>query len=61
VHGLPAGGRLINMEFFQVGPAVFKPSLKFIIHSHMWRLQPRLTNRLDEVFLPQYCPKELTQ
>jgi fumarate reductase (CoM/CoB) subunit A len=51
-----AGGQLINMEFFQVGPAVFKPNLLFIIHSHMWRLQPRLTNRLDEVFLPNYCP-----
>ena len=50
------GGRLINMEFFQVGLAVFKPNLMFIIHSHMWRLHPRLTNRLGEAFLPRYCP-----
>jgi len=51
-----AGARLINMEFFQIGPAVFKPNIQFIIHSHMWRLQPRLTNRLGEEFLPRYCP-----
>jgi succinate dehydrogenase/fumarate reductase flavoprotein subunit len=51
-----AGARLINMEFFQIGPAVLKPKMKFIIHSHMWRLHPRLTNRLDEEFLPRYCP-----
>ncbi len=51
-----AGARLINMEFFQVGPAVFNAPLKFIIHSHMWRLRPRLTNILGEEFLPWYCP-----
>jgi fumarate reductase (CoM/CoB) subunit A len=51
-----AGARLINMEFFQIGPAVFRPSIQFIIHSHMWRLRPRLTNRLGEEFLPRYCP-----
>jgi len=51
-----AGARLVNMEFFQIGPAVFKPQMKFIIHSHMWRLHPRLTNGLDEEFLPRYCP-----
>jgi len=51
-----AGARLINLEFFQVGPAVFNAPLKFIIHSHMWRLRPRLTNALGEEFLRQYCP-----
>ena len=51
-----AGARLINMEFFQVGPAIFNAPLMFIIHSHMWRLQPRLTNVLGEEFLPRYCP-----
>jgi fumarate reductase (CoM/CoB) subunit A len=51
-----AGARLVNMEFFQVGPAVFNTPLKFIIHSHMWRLRPRLTNVLGEEFLPRYCP-----
>jgi fumarate reductase (CoM/CoB) subunit A len=51
-----AGARLVNMEFFQVGPAVFRPRIMFIIHSHMWRLGPRLTNGLGEEFLPRYCP-----
>ena len=55
-----AGARLINMEFFQIGPAVFKPQMKFIIHSHMWRLGPRLTNRLGQEFLPRYCPSGVT-
>lgn len=51
-----AGARLVNMEFFQVGPAVVKPRIKFIIHSHMWRLRPKLTNILGEEFLGGYCP-----
>jgi succinate dehydrogenase/fumarate reductase flavoprotein subunit len=51
-----AGARLINMEFFQVGPAVFNAPLMFIIHSHLWRLRPRLTNAAGEEFLPRYCP-----
>ena len=51
-----AGARLINMEFFQVGPVVFNPPLVFIIHSHLWRLQPRLTNAKGEEFLSRYCP-----
>jgi succinate dehydrogenase/fumarate reductase flavoprotein subunit len=51
-----AGARLINMEFFQIGPAVFNPRIQFIIHSHMWRLRPRLTNALGEEFLSRYCP-----
>jgi fumarate reductase (CoM/CoB) subunit A len=51
-----AGAHLVNMEFFQVGPAVFNAPLTFIIHSHMWRLRPRLFNALGEEFLPRYCP-----
>jgi len=51
-----AGAHLVNMEFFQVGPAVFNAPLMFIIHSHMWRLRPRLLNVLGEEFLPRYCP-----
>lgn len=51
-----AGVRLVNMEFFQVGPAVFNAPLRFIIHSHMWRLRPRILNALGEEFLPKYCP-----
>jgi fumarate reductase (CoM/CoB) subunit A len=50
-----AGAKLVNMEFFQIGPAVVYPHLKFIIHSHMWRLKPRITNILGEEFLDQYC------
>ncbi len=55
-----AGARLINMEFYQIGPAVFKPPMKFIIHSHMWRLRPRLTNGLGEEFLARYCPSDVS-
>ncbi len=51
-----AGVRLVNMEFFQIGPAVYKPKITFILHSHMWRLRPRLTNGLGEEFLSRYCP-----
>ena len=39
-----AGARMVNMEFFQIGPAVMWPKIQFIIHSHMWKLKPRLTN-----------------
>jgi fumarate reductase (CoM/CoB) subunit A len=55
-----AGARLVNMEFFQVGPAVFNAPLMFIIHSHMWRLRPRLFNTLGEEFLPRYCPQGIS-
>jgi fumarate reductase (CoM/CoB) subunit A len=51
-----AGARLVNMEFFQIGPAVYRPKMMFIIHSHMWRLGPRLTNGFGEEFLHRYCP-----
>ncbi len=55
-----AGAKMVNMEFFQVGPAVVKPEMKFIIHSHMWRLQPRLTNSKGEEFLSNYCPSDVS-
>jgi fumarate reductase (CoM/CoB) subunit A len=50
-----AGCRFTNMEFFQCGPAVMKPGMKFIIHSHMWRLLPKLRNSEGRDFLPSYC------
>lgn len=50
-----AGCRFVNMEFFQCGPAVARPGMKFIIHSHMWRFLPKLTNRDGEEFLARYC------
>ncbi len=50
-----AGCRFVNMEFFQVGPAIAQKGLKFIIHSHMWRFIPRLTNCHGEEFLAGYC------
>ena len=52
-----AGCRFVNMEFFQIGPAVVHPGLTFIIHSHMWRFLPKLTNRDGEAFLAHYCTR----
>lgn len=54
------GAKFVNMEFFQVGPAVVNRNIHFIIHSHMWRLKPRLTNSQGEAFLARYCPAEVT-
>jgi fumarate reductase (CoM/CoB) subunit A len=55
-----AGAKLVNMEFFQIGPAVMKPKMQFIIHSHMWRLEPKLTNVHGKEFLSSYCPHGVT-
>ncbi|MGE5606128.1 MAG: FAD-binding protein, partial [Bacteroidota bacterium] len=55
-----SGAKLVNMEFFQVGPAVVNQNVHFIIHSHMWRLKPGLTNSLGEEFLSRYCPTGVT-
>ena len=55
-----AGCRFVNMEFFQIGPAVVHPGLTFIIHSHMWRFLPKLTNRDGEAFLARYCTGGVT-
>lgn len=49
-----AGCRFTNMEFFQCGPAVMKPGMKFIIHSHMWRFIPKLSNKDGKEFLSSY-------
>ena len=53
---LNAGATLTNVEFFQIGPGVVWPPLRFIIHSGLWRLAPSLTNGLGEPFLARYCP-----
>lgn len=53
---LRAGAKLTNLEFFQVGPGVVWPRIKFIIHSFIWRLGPKLKNVAGEEFLPRYCP-----
>ena len=55
-----AGARMVNMEFFQIGPAVVRPKMQFIIHSHMWKLRPKLTNACGEEFLAKYCPQGIT-
>jgi len=51
-----AGAQFVNMEFFQIGPGVVNPRMDFIIHSHMWRLKPRMTNSNGQEFLERYCP-----
>jgi fumarate reductase (CoM/CoB) subunit A len=51
-----AGARFVNMEFFQIGPGVVNPPMDFIIHSHMWKLKPRMTNTSGQEFLANYCP-----
>ncbi len=51
-----AGALLTNMEFIQIGPGVVFPKMHFIIHSHMWRLSPRLKNSLGKEFLDDYLP-----
>ena len=55
-----AGARMVNMEFFQIGPGVVEPKIQFIIHSHMWKLNPKLTNVKGEQFLGNYCPAGVT-
>jgi succinate dehydrogenase/fumarate reductase flavoprotein subunit len=51
-----AGAKFVNMEFFQTGPAVMFPHVKFIIHSHVWRMNPKLVNNAGDEFLKNYCP-----
>jgi len=54
------GCRFVNMEFFQIGPAVAHASMKFIIHSHMWRFLPKLSNCAGEELLSRYCSEGVT-
>lgn len=53
-----AGANMVNMEFFQIGPAVVSPEIQFIIHSHLWHLKPKLTNIKGEEFLTHYIPPD---
>lgn len=51
-----SGCSFVNMEFFQIGPAIATASgMKYIIHSHMWSLMPALKNGRGEQFLQNYC------
>jgi len=50
------GAELVNMEFIQIGPAVVNKGVDFIIHSHMWRFKPTLTNTKGVAFLQEFCP-----
>ena len=55
-----AGCNFVNMEFFQCGPAIVHNTMKFIIHSHMWRFLPKMTNGLGEDFLARYTGSKTT-
>jgi succinate dehydrogenase/fumarate reductase flavoprotein subunit len=54
-----AGAKLVNMEFMQIGPCVVKP-FKFDVGGILWRLGPRLYNRMGEEYLKKYLPKGLS-
>ena len=56
-----AGAVLTNMEFIQIGPGVVFPRMHFIIHSHMWKFSPRLTNALGKEFLDDYLPRGVSK
>lgn len=54
------GCSFVNMEFFQIGPAIATASgMKYIIHSHMWSLMPIMRNGQGKQFLHSYCPTEV--
>ncbi len=50
-----AGAELVNMEFVQIGPSIVHP-IHFALSGVFWRLNPRITNRHDEEFIPKYIP-----
>ncbi|MEM3071993.1 MAG: FAD-binding protein [Candidatus Bathyarchaeia archaeon] len=54
-----AGAELVNMEFIQIGPAILRPT-KFDVGGVLWRLGPRLYNRLGEEYLRKYLPVGVT-
>ncbi|HID95614.1 MAG TPA: FAD-dependent oxidoreductase [Candidatus Latescibacteria bacterium] len=51
-----AGAKLTNMEFIQIGPSIVHP-VHFALSGVFWRLNPRITNINDEVFIPRYIPE----
>jgi fumarate reductase (CoM/CoB) subunit A len=50
-----AGAELVNMEFIQIGPSIVHP-IHFALSGVFWRLNPRITNKNDEEFMPKYIP-----
>jgi len=50
-----AGAELVNMEFVQIGPSIVHP-IHFALSGVFWRLNPRITNKNDEEFIPKYIP-----
>jgi fumarate reductase (CoM/CoB) subunit A len=49
------GAELVNMEFVQIGPSIVHP-IHFALSGVFWRLNPRITNKHDEEFIPKYIP-----
>lgn len=50
-----AGAELVNMEFVQIGPSIVHP-IHFALSGVFWRLNPRITNKHDQEFIPKYIP-----
>jgi len=51
-----AGAELANMEFVQIGPSIVHP-IHFALSGVFWRLNPHITNKYDEEFIPKYIPE----
>jgi len=51
-----AGAEMVNMEFIQIGPSIVHP-IHFALSGVFWRLNPRITNRHGEEFIPKYIPE----
>lgn len=51
-----AGAEMVNMEFIQIGPSIVHP-IHFALSGVFWRLNPHITNKHDEEFVPKYIPE----
>ena len=51
-----AGAEMVNMEFIQIGPSIVHP-IHFALSGVFWRLNPRITSKNDEEFIPKYIPE----